>query len=192
MMLHPASAHFAIVLPVVASVFGLIYLLNRSESMSKLSARAAVIAAIAMIGVWYTGNQAGPLIYKFLDPAGQHELLEHKELGLYLAIAMTVVALIQFAGCQTKRFSIQALGVLLTVGVMFTTFLQGKHGGEIVYTHGKPFQMTQLEKYINTDEELDMADDEEKVNLIKEAITSIGETTCEKIGCEAEEEEHEE
>lgn len=192
MMLHPASAHFAMVLPVVASVFGLIYLFSRSESMSKLSARSAVVAAIAMIGVWYTGSQAGPLIYKFLDPAGQHELLEHKELGLYLAIAMSVVAVIQFIGCQSKKFSIQALGVLLTFGVMFTTFLQGKHGGELVYDHGKPFQMTQLEKYINTDEDLDMADDEEKVDLIKEAITSIGEATCEKIGCETEEEENEE
>jgi len=145
-----------------------------------------------MIAVWYTGNQSGPLIYNFLDTSGKEELLEHKQLGLYLAVAMTVVALMQAAGCKMKNFAIQALGIILTVGVMATTFLQGKHGGEIVYEHGKPFQMTQLQNYIENDEDLDMADDEEKVGIIKEAILSIGEATCEKIGCKADEKEDEE
>lgn len=188
MMLHPATAHFAMVLPVVASVFGLIYLVSKSETMSKISARTALVTAIAMVGVWYTGSQAGPQIFNFLDEAGKHELLEHKELGLYLAIAMSVVALIQVAGCKLQKFGIQALGVILTVVVMAVTFIQGKHGGEIVYDHGKPFQMTQLEKYLSSDD-LDMADDEEKAGLIKEKISSIAEETCAKIGCETEEAE---
>ncbi|WP_428737519.1 DUF2231 domain-containing protein [Sulfurimonas sp.] len=190
MMLHPATVHFAMVLPVVASAFGLAYIVSKSETMSKISARTALIAAIAMIGVWYTGNQAGPQIYSFLDEAGKHELLEHKQLGLYLAIAMSVVALIQMAGCKLGKFGLQAFGVILTVGVMAVTFLQGKHGGEIVYEHGKPFQMTQLEKFMASDD-FDMADDAEKGSLIKEEITSIAEITCEKIGCEAEASEEE-
>ena len=66
-MLHPATAHFAMVLPVVASVFSLIYLVNKSETFSKITARATLIAALAMIGVWYTGNQAGPQIYDYLS-----------------------------------------------------------------------------------------------------------------------------
>lgn len=185
MMLHPATAHFAMVLPVVASVFGLIYLVNKSETMSKISARTALVTAIAIVGVWYTGSQAGPQIYNFLDEAGKHELLEHKELGLYLAIAMSIVALIQVAGCKLQKFGVQALGVILTVVVMAVTFIQGKHGGEIVYEHGNPFQMTQLQKYLQEDEDFDMADDEEKVGLIKEKISSVAETTCAKIGCEA-------
>lgn len=191
MMLHPASAHFGMVLPVVAAVFGLAYLVSRSESMSKISARAAVVAAIAMIGVWYTGSQAGPQIFNFLSDAGKEELLEHKELGLYLAIGMSVVALIQFAGCRLQKFGIQALGIILTIVVMAVTFIQGKDGGEIVYEHGKPFQMTQLEKYMSSDD-LDMADDAEKAEMIKEKIASIAEETCAKIGCEEEEQEDEE
>lgn len=191
MMLHPATAHFAMVLPVVASVFGLAYMISKTETMSKISARTALVAAIAMVGVWYTGSQAGPQIFNFLDAAGKHELLEHKELGLYLAIAMSVVALIQIAGCKLKKFGLQALGIVLTVVVMAVTFLQGKHGGEIVYEHGKPFQMTQLEKFMSGDE-LDMADDEEKTAMIKEKISSIAEETCAKIGCETEEEADEE
>lgn len=190
-MLHPASAHFGIVLPVVAAVFGLVYLATRTETMSKISARTAVLAAIAMIGVWYTGSQAGPQIYNFLSEAGKEELLEHKELGLYLAIAMSVVALIQFAGCKLQKFGVQALGIILTVVVMAVTFIQGKDGGEIVYEHGKPFQMTQLEKYMSSDD-LDMADDAEKAAMIKEKISSISEETNAKLGLESEAAEDEE
>jgi len=191
MMLHPATAHFAMVLPVVASVFGLAYFISRTETMSKISARTALVAAIAMVGVWYTGSQAGPQIFDFLDEAGKHELLEHKQLGLYLAIAMSVVALIQMAGCKLRKFGLQSLGIILTIVVMGVTFLQGKHGGELVYEHGKPFQMTQLEKFMSSDD-LDMADDEEKATLIKEQLSAIAEATCEKIGCETEKAEDEE
>jgi uncharacterized membrane protein len=66
-MLHPATAHFAVVLPVVASVFGLIYLYTRSEGMSKLSTRVLLFATLAMIAAWYTGSQAGPEIYDYLS-----------------------------------------------------------------------------------------------------------------------------
>ena len=190
MVLHPATLHFAIILPLVASVFGIIYMANKTETMSKISARTALVAAIAMIGVWYTGEKiAGPEIYNYLDAAGKAELLEHRDLGRYLAIAMTIVALIQIIGCRMKKSSIQIFGILLTIVVMAVTFLQGKDGGEIVYEHGHPFEMTQLKKYISSDEDFDMADDDEKVELIQKEMSSIGKTTCKKIGC-AEDEKH--
>jgi len=187
MILHPATVHFAMVLPVVASAFGIAYMINRTETMSKISARTALVAAIAMIGVWYTGEKvAGPEVYNFLDAAGKAELLEHRDLGRYLAIAMTIVAFIQILGCKMKKSAIQIIGILLTIVVMGVTFLQGKHGGEIVYEHGNPFQITQLKNYISNDEDFDMADDDEKVELIQKKISSIASTTCEKIGCESE------
>ena len=191
MILHPPTAHFAIVLPVIASAFGLAYMISKSETMSKISARIAFITALAMIGVWYTGSQAGPQIYGFLDAAGKHELSEHKELGLYLAIFMPIVALMQMAGCKLRKFGLQAFGIVLTIVVMLATFVQGKHGGELVYEHGKPFQMTQLQKFMQSDD-FDMADEEEKTTLIKEQISSIAEVTCEKLGCQAKETEDEE
>ncbi len=187
MILHPATVHFAIVLPIVASIFGIVYIINKTELMSKISARTALLAAIAMIGVWYTGEKiAGPEIYNYLDAAGKAELLEHRNLGRYLAIAMAIVALIQIIGCKMKKSGIQSFGILLTIAIMAVTFLQGKHGGEIVYEHGNPFQMTQLKKYISNDEDFDMADDDEKVELIQKKISSIDKATCDKIGCEAE------
>ncbi len=188
-MIHPATVHFAMVLPVVASAFGIVYMITKTETMSKISARTALIAALAMIGVWYTGEKiAGPEVYGFLDAAGKAELLEHRDLGRYLAVAMAIVALIQIAGCKMRKSGIQIAGILLTIGVMAVTFLQGKHGGEIVYEHGNPFQVAQLEKYMASDD-FDMADDDEKVELIQKQISIINKTTCEKIGCEAEEQE---
>ncbi|WP_297484233.1 DUF2231 domain-containing protein [Sulfurimonas sp.] len=185
MMIHPATVHFAMILPLVAATFGVIYIFNRTETMAKISARTALLAAIAMIGVWYTGEKiAGPEVFGFLDTAGKAELLEHRDLGRYLAVAMAIVALIQIIGCRMKKGGIQIFGILLTIAVMAVTFLQGKHGGEIVYEHGNPFQMTQLKKYIANDEDFDMADDDEKVELIQKQISVINETTCEKIGCE--------
>lgn len=182
MMIHPATVHFAMVLPVVASAFGVAYLINRKEIMSKIAARTTLVAALAMIGVWYTGNQAGPLVYNYLSEAGKHELLEHKQLGLYLAIAMSIIALLQIAGCRLKKFGLEALAIVLLIGAMFTTFLQGKHGGEIVYDHGKPFQMEQLTDYLNNDDDLGMADDvDAAIGLIKKETSTINKETTAKI-----------
>ena len=175
MMLHPATVHFAMVLPVVASAFGLIYLITKTESMSKISTRLTLISALAMIGVWYTGNQAGPLIYDFLSEAGQHELLEHKALGLYLAIAMGVIALLKIAGCKMKNFALEALAIVLLLGATATTFLQGKHGGELVYNYGTPFKaymiMDSLQEATATAEESE--DDAEKLEAYEDAIDDI-------------------
>jgi uncharacterized membrane protein len=145
MMIHPATVHFAMVLPVVAAVFGVAYIISRNELMSKIAARTTLVAALAMIGVWYTGSQAGPQIFEYLSKAGQHELLEHKQLGLYLAIAMALIALLQIVACRLKKFTLELLAIILLIGAMFTTFLQGKDGGEIVYNYGMPFKAYMIE-----------------------------------------------
>ena len=136
MMLHPATAHFAIVLPVVASVFGVIYLITRNEGMSKMSTRSLVVATLGVIAAWYTGSQAGPDAYPLLSSEGQHELLEHKTLGIYLALSFAVIALIKFAGCKMNKFGIEAVAVVLLLGATATTFVQGRDGGELTYEYG--------------------------------------------------------
>lgn len=135
-MLHPATAHFAIVLPVVASVFGVIYLITRSEGMSKISTRTLVFAALGVIAAWYTGSQAGPDAYPLLSSEGQHELIEHKTLGVYLAVAFAVIALIKFAACKMNKFGLEIVAVVLLLGATAMVFVQGKHGGELTYEYG--------------------------------------------------------
>ena len=197
MMLHPATVHFAMVLPVVASVFGLIYLVKRDELMSKISSRATLIAALAMIGVWYTGNQAGPEIYDYLSKAGKHELMEHKALGFYLAIAMGIIAVLKIAGCLMKKFIIEAVAIVLLLGATVVTFAQGKDGGEIVYNYGMPFKAYMIEDSLKDalSEAEEVEEDEEKLEIYEDTfddIASISESVDKIYGNEPVEEEGEE
>jgi len=175
MMLHPATAHFAMVLPVVATVFSLIYLVTKSEGMSKISSRTTLVAALAVIGVWYTGSQAGPLIYDYLSAAGKHELIEHKTLGLYLAIAFGIIALLKIAGCKLKIFALEVLATILLLGATGTVFLQGKHGGELVYNYGMPFKSYMIQDTLK--EAVASAEDEDdcdaKVEAYEDAMDDI-------------------
>ncbi|MEO1937585.1 MAG: hypothetical protein ABGW85_03010 [Sulfurimonas sp.] len=175
MMIHPATAHFAMVLPVVASILGVVYLLSREEIMSKIAARATLAAALAMIAAWYTGTQAGPEIYNFLSEAGKEELREHKALGTYLAIAMGIIALIQIAGCRMRKFGLELLAIVLLIGAMATTFKQGKDGGEIVYNYGQPFKAFMIQELLNDaiKEADDVDEDEAKVELYEDAIDEV-------------------
>ena len=135
-MLHPATAHFAIVLPILASVFGLIYLFTRTEGMSKISSRVMLFAALGVIAAWYTGSQAGPDAYPLLSDAGQHELLEHKTLGLYLAIAFGVIAVIKLVGCRLNKFVVEAVAIVLLLVATVAVLNQGREGGELTYQYG--------------------------------------------------------
>ena len=175
MMLHPATVHFAMVLPVVASVFGIIYLIKRDELMSKISSRTTLVAALAMIGVWYTGDQAGPEIYDYLSKAGKHELMEHKALGFYLAIAMGVIAVLKIAGCLMKKFIIEAIAIVLLLIATAVTFAQGKDGGEIVYNHGMPFKSYMIEDSLKDayNEAEEAEEDEEKLEIYEDTLDDI-------------------
>ena len=174
-MLHPAIAHFAIVLPIVASVFGLVYLYTRSEGMSKISTRVMVFAALGMIAAWYTGGQDGSDVYDYLSEEGQHELLEHKALGLYLAIAMGVITLLKLLACKMKKFALEALAIVLLLGVTGATLLQGKHGGEIVYEYGMPFQVYMMQDTLKEaiQDSAESEDTEEQVEILTDAINEV-------------------
>ena len=197
MMLHPATAHFAIALPLVASVLGAIYLVKRDSFTAKLSSFAIVLTAIAIGVAWYTGNQAGPKIFEFLSPDGKHELLEHKALGLYLAIAMGIIAVVKVIGCQLKKFTLEAVAIVATFIIAGAVLLQGKDGGEIVYEYGQPFKtyliQDTLKEAAATAEESEDCD--EKVEAYEDAVDSlqdINDNVNEALGLESEEKEQEE
>ena len=164
--------------------------------MSKISSRLTLLAALAMAAAWYSGNQAGPEIYSFLSPEGKEELMEHKALGLYLAIAMGIIAILKMAGCYMKKFAIEALAVVLLLGATVVTFAQGKDGGEIVYNHGMPFKSYMIEDKLKNavaDAE-DVEEDEEKVEIYEDTIdeiTMLSEKVDKVLGNEPKEEEEE-
>lgn len=174
-MIHPATAHFAMVLPVVAATLGAIYMVKRNEGMAKLSSIATIFTAIAVGVVWYTGSHAGPEIFEYLSPEGKKELLEHKQLGLYLAIAFGVIAVLKAVGCRLKIFALEAVAIVALFAGAGTVFLQGKDGGEIVYNYGMPFKAYGIESTLK--EAVATADDtedcDEKVEAYEDAIDDI-------------------
>jgi uncharacterized membrane protein len=135
-MLHPAVAHFAVVLPIISLIIGIAYLIKPSPLMSKMSTRFMVFAAIFMIAAFFTGKTDGGEAYILLTAEGQSLLVQHKDLGLYLAIGMGLAAVIKFIGCLKESVKAEIFAVLLTAILVGGVLYQGKMGGELTYTHG--------------------------------------------------------
>jgi len=134
--LHPALVHFAIVLPLITLVFELIYRVSKNHIYSHISFILAIFSAIFIALAMYSGNIAGPDVYPLLNEHGKIELKEHKELGLYLALAMGVLAMIKIASIRLNK---NILGIIFVVGMFIFNYgvlVQGHHGGELVYEYG--------------------------------------------------------
>ena len=174
-MLHPATVHFAMILPLVASLLGFYHLIKREKITASISTVSLFAATLAIIVVWYTGNKAGPEIYSFLSSQGQKELLEHKQLGLYLAITISVIMVLNIIARYLSNFKLQFISIFLTFILSIAIFIQGKHGGEIVYKYGQPFQvsmindtLTELGETIEDTEECD-----EQLEALDDALDEI-------------------
>ncbi len=135
-MLHPAAAHFAIVLPILSLVIGVAYLIKPSELTSKISTRFMVFATIFLIIAFFTGKTDGGEAYVLLSSEGQALLKEHKTFGLYLTWAMGIAAIVKLYGCFKDNIKAEIFAVLLVAILAGATLYQGKMGGELTYTHG--------------------------------------------------------
>ncbi len=135
-MLHPASAHFAIVLPIIAFVIGLAYLIKPSELMSKISTRFMLFGAIFITVAFFTGKTDGGEVYILLSGEGQHLLKEHKNFALYLVIAMWIATVIKMFGCIKQVVKAEIFSILLVAIITGGVLYQGKMGGELTYTYG--------------------------------------------------------
>ena len=135
-MLHPAIAHFAMVLPLIALIFGIAYLRKPNELMSKISTRFMVFSSIFLIIAFFSGKEDGSEVYILLSDEGGKLLLQHKDLGFYLAISMFLAALVKLYGCKKELFKAEVFSILLLVLITAGIFYQGKIGGELTYTYG--------------------------------------------------------
>ena len=160
-MLHPAAAHFAVVLPLISLVIGLAYLYKPSELMSKVSTRFMVFATVFMIVAFFTGKSEGTEIFPILSDSAQELLKEHKSCGLYLMIAMGIATLIKFFGCFKNIFKVEVVAIVLVALISVGVLYQGKIGGELTYTHG-----VNVEKHIDgmdcLEDPSDFLDEEEE------------------------------
>ena len=136
MMLHPAAAHFAVSLPIISLVLGLIYIIKPNAIMSKVSTSFLVFSAIFIVVAYFTGKEDGAEVYKFLSAQGKQLLLQHKDYGTYLAISLPIIALLKMYACRKEIFKLDVLAVILLAVVTAGTFYQGKIGGELTSSYG--------------------------------------------------------
>lgn len=158
LLLHPPLVHFAIVLPFIALFFQIAYSVSNNHIYSKCSASALAVAAVVMLGAWYTGGMQGEDVYPMLSDAGQTSLKSHKELGLYLmigAIALAVIKLYAYRAKNVVYETIILIGLLvISSGLMY----QGLLGGDVVYKYGGGVEnhsdgLDCLEEYAEPEEE---------------------------------------
>ncbi len=174
--LHPAVAHFAIALPVVALVFQALYLVKGEKSYSNIAAVTLLVTFIAILGAYLTGKNDGPKVGEILsvyDEKGMHELKEHAELGLYLLIAFGVTALLKIVNMLKvdNRIAEMVVGLLLVASVI-GTLMQGKEGGKIVYEHGTLFEALEMKDTLKSGlaDFKDSDDNDEKIDILTEAV----------------------
>lgn len=135
-MLHPASVHFAVVLPLIALIIGLVYLLKPSDTLQKISTGFMLFAAVFVGIAFFTGKEDAGAIFEFLSSDGKAALGEHAKLGKYLAIAMGIVAAVNLFGYLKKLYKVELLSIVLVAAISAGVLYQGKMGGEITYKHG--------------------------------------------------------
>lgn len=135
-MLHPASVHFAVVLPLIALIIGLVYLLKPSDALQKISTGFILFAAIFVGIAFLTGKEDAGEIIEFLSGDGKSALGEHAKLGKYLAISMGLAAVVNLFGYFKKIYKVELLSIILVAAVSVGVLYQGKMGGEITYKHG--------------------------------------------------------
>jgi len=135
-MLHPAAAHFAVVLPLLSLVLGIAYLIKPSELISKISTRFMIFSTIFLVIAFFTGKEDGGEAYILLSSEGQALLKEHKTFGLYLTWAMGAATLIKLFGCFKSNLKVEMVAIVLVLLLAGATLYQGKMGGELTYTYG--------------------------------------------------------
>jgi len=163
-MLHPAIAHFAISLPIISLVLGLLYLFKPSEMMSKITSRFFVFAAIFVIAAYFTGKNDAKVVFEFLSNDAKALLVQHAQLGLYLAIGMGLVAVLKFVGCMKNIFKLELLSIVLLLVLSGAILFQGKMGGQLTFEYGAHVKVAQdLGKQVKVmKEELSMCSDDDE------------------------------
>ncbi len=136
LLLHPPLVHFAIVLPLVALFFQIAYSVSNNYLYSQWSSRILVVAALFMVGAWYTGGLQGQDVYPLLSEEGQSILKQHKDIGFYLMIATIILAILKLIACKARNVVLETIVLIGLLAASSALAYQGLIGGDVVYKHG--------------------------------------------------------
>ncbi len=191
MMIHPIVAHFAIALPVVILFIELINLYYKRRALSVTSLLVMLLLGTIYVALFLTGKVDGKEAYMLLSDAGQHELKEHKLLGMYLVYATVLLILLKSLAMMIQKTGMKIAFFIAILGFIALTFVQGKHGGELVYEYGANVQaaveaqdaleelqdeMDTLQEKVQTlEEEAAKGLDEKAVEMVGKAVNAVKE-----------------
>ena len=136
LLAHPPLVHFAVVLPVVALLLEIGNLTFKRRCIGVISGLLLTLAAIVYLAAFFSGKTDGSEAYALLGSDGKEELKEHKLLGIYLVYGAFGILLLKLIFMMIQKFWAKALFTLLLAGFVAAAFIQGKHGGELVYKYG--------------------------------------------------------
>ncbi len=134
-MPHPFTAHFAIALPLLATVLSIVYLITKKEFFTRSSTHAIVLGAIGVIVAYFTGDTAGYAVWESVSKDAQALIEKHATLGLYLTVIVTLSAGVKAFGCIKKNKIAEISAIILLLISSSMLLAQGKMGGELVYTY---------------------------------------------------------
>ncbi|HIQ31139.1 MAG TPA: DUF2231 domain-containing protein [Aquifex aeolicus] len=134
--IHPPAVHFAIALPVFALLVGAMYHLrgrepDEVELMTLLLASGAVVAASITGYVAHESMEHLPITEEALGVLHTHETL-----GIGIAVLFSIIAVLRIAYMLKASKVIHRLYMLLLLVGVVLLFLQGNHGGRLVYEFG--------------------------------------------------------
>ncbi len=182
--LHPPIVHFAIALPVILLFIEIINLFMKRRALSITTTLLIFLIAFIFLGAYFAGKVDGKEAFAYLSSEAQEELKEHKLLGIYLVYSTGVLLLFKLIAFFVKKWWSKALYLLILLGFIAATFIQGKHGGELVYTYGANVKAVQtledkVEELEDQIEELKAAkakeESDKKVTQSKESEVSTKE-----------------
>ncbi len=155
LLLHPVVAHFAIVIPIIVLILEIANLYFKRRSLNILSFSFLFVTILLFAGLYVTGSADGKEAYPLLAEAGQAELKEHKLLGTYLVYASLAPIIFKTIAVLVMNKWAKIIYFLILVGFIAVNFVQGKEGGELVYTHGANVKIVQ-----EYEDKLGVAEDE--------------------------------
>lgn len=138
--LHPAVAHFPIVLILLGTVVGLIAVFIRCWQLPLVAAGLLTLGALGALAATWSGDEAedsaGELPHKV-----EEVLEEHEEWGETTRNVAMLAALLALAAAAISRFPVPARGLsaaaaLVAIWASYCVLVTGHRGGELVYRYG--------------------------------------------------------
>ncbi len=133
--LHPPLVHFAIALTITGTIFEILGIYFKKDSLKHAGFWSFVVGVIFVWGAMLSGHEAGENIEKFLSSDTKEILETHEELGEILPYIFTVLGGLRIYLWFKEN---KKLYYLFLIGAVISTVFigyQGKLGGTIVYDH---------------------------------------------------------